>query len=341
MALIGINQYQNDTPQDSTLDKVFKGVQIAQGVMGAALAIPKYIQDRNEFKARKAYMESQTANAPTAEERKAIAGIKTAETKAGIAEKFRPVQPGEAPEYDFGPEFGGAVKMRDGKGDIFGNEANKIAFTEALKQYDIAQQGETGAKEWSFGNAKVLLKPKGEDPEKRLNTIDAMRKEYTLHPVVKTFADQAQQFEKLKSAAGQKSAAGDVGLIYSFMKMMDPGSTVREGEFATAQQAGSVPDNIVNLYNKLVTGERVSVNRDQFVKTATDMFQKAADQYDGVKKFYKKLAQKRGYDDDEIIIPLSAIRQLKATPSGLESVPEIPNVNPNDINAELKRRGLM
>lgn len=58
MALIGINQYQNDTPKDSTLDKIFKGVQIAQSVMGTALVIPKFLQERDEFKMRQADNES-------------------------------------------------------------------------------------------------------------------------------------------------------------------------------------------------------------------------------------------------------------------------------------------
>lgn len=59
MALIGINQYQNDTPKDSTLDKIFKGVQIAQGVMGTALIIPKFLQDRKEFQSTSAYRSAQ------------------------------------------------------------------------------------------------------------------------------------------------------------------------------------------------------------------------------------------------------------------------------------------
>jgi hypothetical protein len=52
MALVGINAYQNDPQKESGLDKVLKGVQIAQGVMGTALVIPKFLQDRQEFKLR-------------------------------------------------------------------------------------------------------------------------------------------------------------------------------------------------------------------------------------------------------------------------------------------------
>jgi hypothetical protein len=47
----------------------------------------------------------------------------------------------------------------------------------------------------------------------------------------------------------------DISLIYAYMKLQDPGSTVREGEFATAQNAGGIGDSIRNQYNKLVRGE--------------------------------------------------------------------------------------
>jgi hypothetical protein len=46
----------------------------------------------------------------------------------------------------------------------------------------------------------------------------------------------------------------DIALIFGFMKMVDPGSTVREGEFATAENAGGVTDKVRASYNKLVEG---------------------------------------------------------------------------------------
>ena len=41
------------------------------------------------------------------------------------------------------------------------------------------------------------------------------------------------------------SGASDIALLYGYMKVLDPGSTVREGEFATASNAGGIPDKIV------------------------------------------------------------------------------------------------
>jgi hypothetical protein len=78
----------------------------------------------------------------------------------------------------------------------------------------------------------------------------------------KEYSDQTKGYQEVKSAYGrvlasQETAAGDLALIFNYMKMLDPGSVVREGEFATAQNAAGVPDRIKNLYNNLNRGERL------------------------------------------------------------------------------------
>jgi hypothetical protein len=47
-------------------------------------------------------------------------------------------------------------------------------------------------------------------------------------------------------------------MVFNFMKMQDPQSTVREGEQAQAANAGGVSDRVRNLYNSLLLGGRLS-----------------------------------------------------------------------------------
>lgn len=119
-------------------------------------------------------------------------------------------------------------------------------------------------------------------------------------------------FKKLKSAP--ESAAGDISLVFNFMKMLDPGSTVREGEYATAQNATGVPIRVVNLYNQIISGERLSAGqRADFISTARSAYesqQAAADEslstlfeqadYDGIprekilgKEFLRKYEERQ------------------------------------------------
>jgi hypothetical protein len=75
--------------------------------------------------------------------------------------------------------------------------------------------------------------------------------------------------QRLKATAQKADAASDISFVYQYMKMLDPGSVVREGEFATAQNATGVPERILNMYNRALKGERLNPDqRAQFLATA-------------------------------------------------------------------------
>ena len=62
------------------------------------------------------------------------------------------------------------------------------------------------------------------------------------------------------------------------MKALDPTSVVREGEFALAEQAAGVDDRVLNIYNKLIEGERLPPKQmDQFIETAQGLSNTAID----------------------------------------------------------------
>lgn len=95
--------------------------------------------------------------------------------------------------------------------------------------------------------------------------VTNMRKEFTKESTPWTQTRDA--FERIR--ASRPSGAGDINLLTSFMKMIDPGSVVREGEFATAANAGGIPERIRNTYNSLLRGDRLSdVQRAEFKNQA-------------------------------------------------------------------------
>lgn len=90
------------------------------------------------------------------------------------------------------------------------------------------------------------------------------------------FNERTKEFQSVNSAtqrvldsAKSPSAAGDLALIFNYMKVLDPGSTVREGEFATAQNSSGIPERLRARYNSIVNGERLSdKQRNDFVSRA-------------------------------------------------------------------------
>jgi len=83
----------------------------------------------------------------------------------------------------------------------------------------------------------------------------------------------------LEELAKQGTPASDVALIFKFLKILDPESTVREGEFETVQAAkewilahaedGQVSQEAARQINRMVQGERFTdYQRAQLVNTA-------------------------------------------------------------------------
>jgi hypothetical protein len=62
-------------------------------------------------------------------------------------------------------------------------------------------------------------------------------------------------YQRLNAALSNQGGIADVATIFSFMKMLDPTSVVREGEFAVAANAGGLFDRAMNLLDKYKQGE--------------------------------------------------------------------------------------
>lgn len=139
----------------------------------------------------------------------------------------------------------------------------------------------------------------------------------------KDYRDVRDAYSRVISATDNPSAAGDLALIFNFMKMLDPGSTVREGEFATAQNAAGVPERVRNSWNKAVNGERLSEpQRQDFLNQAKGLYGKAKSQRDATRTSYVKMAsQYPGLDPNRVLMD-----DAMAGEPSLSSGPEVGSI---------------
>ena len=134
--------------------------------------------------------------------------------------------------------------------------------------------------------------------------LGKFRKEYTQNPDTKDFQKVTQAFGKIATIATRKNptAAGDMSLIFNYMKMLDPGSTVREGEYATAEQATGVPNRIVNAYNAAMNGTRLNVaQRADFANTAQQIYDTLANNDERNRKFYESKMRQISPDGSDFL----------------------------------------
>jgi hypothetical protein len=130
--------------------------------------------------------------------------------------------------------------------------------------------------------------------------------------------------------ANLDSGPGDVALIYSFIKVLDPASVVREGEIATVQNARSVPDAVRTEYNRILGGQKLSGDkRKEYVGAMKEAAQSQYDRLVPAIKQYTDLSKKYGIDVEDVVhpyysdwkLPSQEPTPVSGTASGQPSLP--------------------
>lgn len=101
-----------------------------------------------------------------------------------------------------------------------------------------------------------------------------LRKEFDTQS--KDFTEARIGLEKVLTAGLDKNPTGasDVALVFGYMKVLDPNSVVREGEFATAENTAGISGKVRTYYNRALEGQRLTPEqRENFVLVARNLFE--------------------------------------------------------------------
>lgn len=237
---------------------------------------------------------------------------------------YRLAADGQSLEFIPGGEADPAVKERNAKAVATDKEQTPLLDIEARRKVGIPDndtraawadpngkvtfndgppliQGRPGQTVYERGSLRPLLtvpaaKPDGYDTETKL------RGEFSKQ--LGSFADVHDGYGRLIAATKQRqenpgsvSPASDISLIFGYMKMLDPGSVVREGEYATAKNAAGIPERVTNAYNKALNGEFLTdTQRRDFLNQASELYGTARKTAEGVADRYRNLATSYGVD---------------------------------------------
>jgi hypothetical protein len=182
------------------------------------------------------------------------------------------------------------------------DENTQLQVMAALAKGD--QAGALKAMADAKTNAQKLnadrLKNEADTKKGSFDTEQGLRKEFEALPDVKQFRDVEGAYKRITKS--QDTGAGDISLIFNFMKMLDPGSTVREGEFATAENAAGIPTRIMAQYNNAISGTRLQPEtRAEFLSQATQQYLGAEELFNERAMQYMNLAKEYGIDTRKIV----------------------------------------
>ncbi len=209
-------------------------------------------------------------------------------------------------------------------------EMKDRALDRQIKQVQLQRElAETGL--LMDANGDIRLNPAGlpKDTAEMIKSTDNLRDEFLGQEGIKNFATIKAQFDKIQSAS--ETAAGDLALIFGLMKMFDPTSVVREGEFANAQNATGVPDRLKNQYNRIISGSRLnSKQRGEFKSEAASQFNANIRTAQQRASFYAELAAERGLDPDDVVGVLGPLEEVV-----IESI-----ISEKDIDTRERKTGI-
>ena len=164
-----------------------------------------------------------------------------------------------------------------------------IAYTEA----QIAKIAAETAALKEAGGGKLT-------PEQVFRQEESMRKEYTARTA--NYREARRQYHVVATSSRQGSGPGDMALIMSFMKMLDPGSVVRETEFANARDTTSLLGRLsVLLGSKPVKGRLLTDEQCvEFEKLAAEYMAAADSEEVRARNHLKKVVKNYGLNVENV-----------------------------------------
>jgi hypothetical protein len=147
-----------------------------------------------------------------------------------------------------------------------------------------------------------LVYPKADQDriDRLRNSFEKERKDRKIAPTISAY----RRLHNLIASGKKISGADDISIVFQFMKMLDPESVVREGEFKTAETAGPRAKFFARQWNRMWNGGRfVEADRKAFLRSALKMIKPAMDDEKDLQRKYIAMARRYGYPAAFIISP--------------------------------------
>lgn len=133
-----------------------------------------------------------------------------------------------------------------------------------------------------------------------------LRKELNALQEIKDFKNVQDSWQRASTSPNDGS--GDLTLLYSYIKALDPNSVVREGEIDISKATGSVPENVLTAYKRAKEGKLLSdQQRQEYVGEVGRIYNNRAKIAQQIVAFYSGLASDMGADPEKVIGGLGKI----------------------------------
>jgi hypothetical protein len=147
----------------------------------------------------------------------------------------------------------------------------------------------------------------------------ALGSKFKAEPIYKDFNDMKSAFSQVVSSLSAGTPIGDVAGATKIMKLLDPGSVVRESELAIAMQASGRMDRLQNYFNNFMTGQKLTpTQRDDFQALANELYSAAGQAYNAKRGEYEQFGNAYQFKNlgTALGAPANIPSVMRKTPAG-------------------------
>lgn len=183
----------------------------------------------------------------------------------------------------------------------------------AFQEFDLNKASRSAPK------VEVNTGQKGLDNELKI------RSDFRSEPIYKAHQDVQAAYQQITTSLRQASPAGDLAGATKIMKILDPGSVVRESELGMAMAATGALDRLTNYADMVIKGTKLTPSqRKDFQDLADRLYGESVKQYNAKRGEYDGFAKDYGLNADRILGPAVTSPKLPAQPRAPMALPSNP-----------------
>lgn len=128
------------------------------------------------------------------------------------------------------------------------------------------------------------------------NELD-LKSAFKSEPIYKGYQEMRSAYGQVTESLKKGTPAGDLAGATKFMKLLDPGSVVRESELYLAMSATGALDRFTNYANSVIKGTKLTpAQRTDFQSLADKLFADSANMYNSKYNEYEQLGNRYGFN---------------------------------------------
>lgn len=158
----------------------------------------------------------------------------------------------------------------------------------------------------SLARMEELFISKQGGPRQALGDEMKIRSAFKDEPVYKAYQEMQAAYGQITESLKKGTAAGDLAGATKFMKLLDPGSVVRESELYLAMKASGALDRFVNYAEMKLSGQSLTpAQRKDFQQLSDKLYAASVDAYNSKRNEYAGLAESYKLDVNRSVGPVA------------------------------------